>query len=78
MVLRVRPTPTPFPTNILYTPVDNIPLNSIVCDARKARCCNELPSRVTEQLSHKWFRIFVLNSLGWKQEKLVVERGSPG
>ncbi len=23
MVLRVKPTPTRFPTNILYTPVDN-------------------------------------------------------
>ncbi len=29
MVLRVRPTPTRFPTNSLYTPVDNTPLHSI-------------------------------------------------
>ncbi len=29
MVLRVKPTPTRFPTNSLYTPMDNIPLHSI-------------------------------------------------
>ncbi len=29
MVLRIRPTPTRFPTNSLYTPVDNTPLHSI-------------------------------------------------
>ncbi len=25
MLLRVKPTPTRFPTNILYTPMDNTP-----------------------------------------------------
>ncbi len=30
MVLRVRPTPTWFPTSIHYTPLDNTPLNSIL------------------------------------------------
>ncbi len=29
MVLRVRPTPTRFPTNILYSPVDSTPLLSL-------------------------------------------------
>ncbi len=29
MLLRVKPTPTRFPTNSLYTPVDNTPLHSI-------------------------------------------------
>ncbi len=29
MVLRVRPTPTQFPTNSLYTPMDNTLLHSI-------------------------------------------------
>ncbi len=29
MILRVRPTPTRFPTKCLYTPVDNIPLHSV-------------------------------------------------
>ncbi len=29
MVLRVKPTPTRFPTNSLYTPIDNTPLHSI-------------------------------------------------
>ncbi len=29
MVLRVKPTPTWFPTNSLYTPMDNTPLHSI-------------------------------------------------
>ncbi len=29
MVLRVKPTPTRFPTNCLYTPMDNKPLHSI-------------------------------------------------
>ncbi len=29
MVLRVEPTLTRFPTNSLYTPMDNIPLHSI-------------------------------------------------
>ncbi len=29
MVLRVKPTPTRFPTNSLYTPMDNTPLHSI-------------------------------------------------
>ncbi len=29
MVLRVKPTPTRFLTNILYTPMDNSPLHSI-------------------------------------------------
>ncbi len=29
MVLRVKPTPTRFPTNSLYTPVDNTNLHSI-------------------------------------------------
>ncbi len=29
MVLRVRPTPTRFPMNIIYTPMDNIPLYSM-------------------------------------------------
>ncbi len=28
MVLRVKPTPTRFPTNSLYTPMDNTPLHS--------------------------------------------------
>ncbi len=28
-VLRVKPTPTRFPTNSLYTPMDNTPLHSI-------------------------------------------------
>ncbi len=28
MVLRVRPTPTRFPINILYTPVNDTPLHS--------------------------------------------------
>ncbi len=29
MVLHVKPTPTRFPTNSLYTPMDNTPLHSI-------------------------------------------------
>ncbi len=29
MALRIRPTPTRFPTNILYTPVDSTLLHSI-------------------------------------------------
>ncbi len=29
LVLRVKPTPTGFPTNSLYTPMDNTPLHSI-------------------------------------------------
>ncbi len=29
MVLRVKPTPTRFPTNRLYTPMDNTLLHSI-------------------------------------------------
>ncbi len=29
MLLRVKPAPTRFPTNSLYTPMDNTPLNSI-------------------------------------------------
>ncbi len=29
MVLRVKPTPTRFPTNNLYTAMDNTPLHSI-------------------------------------------------
>ncbi len=29
MVLRVKPTPTSFPTNSLYTPMGNTPLRSI-------------------------------------------------
>ncbi len=29
MVLRVKPTPIRFPTNNLYTPMDNTPLHSI-------------------------------------------------
>ncbi len=29
MVLRVKPTPTLFPTNSLYTPMENTPLHSI-------------------------------------------------
>ncbi len=29
MVLRVKPTPTRFPTNSLYTPMDNTALHSI-------------------------------------------------
>ncbi len=29
MVLRVKPTPTRFPTNSLYTPMDNTPLHSV-------------------------------------------------
>ncbi len=29
MVLRVKPTPTRFPTNSLYTPMGNTPLHSI-------------------------------------------------
>ncbi len=29
MVIRVKPTPTRFPTNSLYTPMDNTPLHSI-------------------------------------------------
>ncbi len=29
MVLQVKPTPTQFPTNSLYTPMDNMPLHSI-------------------------------------------------
>ncbi len=29
MVLRVKPTPTRFPTNSLYTPMDNTPLHSM-------------------------------------------------
>ncbi len=29
MVLRVKPTPTRFPTNSLYTPMDSTPLHSI-------------------------------------------------
>ncbi len=32
MVLRVKPTPTQFPTNSLYTPMDNTPLHSISSD----------------------------------------------
>ncbi len=40
MVLRVRPTPTRFPTNSLYTPMDNTPLHSIssVCYPWGDRC----------------------------------------
>ncbi len=30
MVLRVKPTPTRFPTNSLYTPMENTPLHSIL------------------------------------------------
>ncbi len=29
MVLRVKPTPARFPTNSLYTPMDNTPMHSI-------------------------------------------------
>ncbi len=29
LVLRVKPTPTRFPTNSLYTPMDNTPMHSI-------------------------------------------------
>ncbi len=29
MVLRVKPTPTRFPTNSLYTPMENTPLHSM-------------------------------------------------
>ncbi len=29
MVLRIKPSPTRFPTNSLYTPMDNAPLHSI-------------------------------------------------
>ncbi len=29
MVLRVKPTPTRFPTNSLYTPMDNTPLHCV-------------------------------------------------
>ncbi len=38
MVLRVKPTPTRFPTNVLYTPVDNTSLHSLpyVCATRGA------------------------------------------
>ncbi len=37
MVLRVKPTPTRFPTNILYIPMDNTLLHSIyqVCVTRE-------------------------------------------
>ncbi len=31
MLLRVKPRPTRFPTNSLYTPMDNTPLHSILC-----------------------------------------------
>ncbi len=30
MVLRVKPTPTRFPTNSLYTPMDNTPLHFFI------------------------------------------------
>ncbi len=36
MVLRVQPTPTRFPTNNLYTPIDNASLHSI--DQASATC----------------------------------------
>ncbi len=40
MVLRVKPTPTWFPTNSLYTPMDNTPLHSIssVCHPWGGSC----------------------------------------
>ncbi len=39
MVLRVKPTPTRFPTNSLYTPMDKTPLHSIpsVCHPQLRR-----------------------------------------
>ncbi len=39
-VLRVKPTPTRFPANSLYTPMDNTPLHSIssVCHPWGKRC----------------------------------------
>ncbi len=51
MVLRVKPTPTRFPTNSLYTPMENTPLHSISSECRpwlayaregRARSLNEL------------------------------------
>ncbi len=41
MVLRVKPTPTRFPTNSLYTAMDNTYLHSIssVCHPWGSRCC---------------------------------------
>ncbi len=37
MVLRVKPKPTRFPTNGLYTPIDNTPLHSIRKWKRRAQ-----------------------------------------
>ncbi len=44
MVLRVKHTPTPFPTNSLYIPMDNAPLHSIasVCHPW-GECCRHAP-----------------------------------
>ncbi len=33
MVLRIKPTPTRFPTSILYNPVENTPLHSLIDSA---------------------------------------------
>ncbi len=53
MVLRVKPTPTRFPTNSLYTPMDKTPLHSSqVCATRGAcTCCTRLKSTL---LSLHW------------------------
>ncbi len=59
MVLRVRPTPTRFPTNSLYTPMDNTPLHSrsSVChpwgnSCRRPHSCYRERSQGVTQLSH--------------------------
>ncbi len=39
MVLRVKPTPTRFPTNSLYTPMDNTPLHTISNVCHPWGCC---------------------------------------
>ncbi len=48
MTLRVKPTPTRFPTNSLYTPMDNKPLHSIsrVCLPWGDCCGSKNPQRV--------------------------------
>ncbi len=50
MVLRVKPTPTRFPTNSLYTPMDNTPLHSIpsVCHPWGVQSANDRRNKVND------------------------------
>ncbi len=67
MVLRVRPTPTRFPTNSLYIPMDNIPLHSIprMCQPWCLFCC--LPWKSLHKKFYltgacKWY-VFTIDNL---------------